>query len=103
MGGPGCEPRGHAAGRTCLTTGWSKPSRAATATTTSHAQRPPPAAAGDAGADQGGQDVCGSADCKTGAPVGESRDGAPVETRDATCGCGRLGPLPALAAALGTR
>src|SRR5438045_9553626 len=49
-----------------------------------------PAQGGDAGTDQGRQDLRGSADCATGAPVSESSDGAPVETRAAVVGSGRL-------------
>src|SRR5881409_3503228 len=59
-------------------------------------QGAPPAAAGsDLGADQGGQDVRGPADCTTGAPVSKSRDGAPVEKSAAAVRRGRLAPLPA--------
>src|SRR6266852_889433 len=47
----------------------------------------PAAADSDVGTDQGGQDVRGSADCTTGAPVSKSRDGAPVEKSAAAFRC----------------
>src|SRR5204862_7463652 len=50
-------------------------------------------------------DVCGPADCTTGAPVSKSRDGAPVEKTPAAERCGRLALLLAefAGAILGSR